>query len=121
MLTKDILEKPKYLRMTLGELDHLPYAIRPPSPNRTRKIGTAAQPSTSHRSISRCTQRIAAELWGWMGYLVDNLSLEVYPPKRSQSWVIANLVPHLQELGLHQKPPNQRPSREFVGTRSPRE
>jgi hypothetical protein len=56
-----------------------------------------------------------------MGYLVDNLSLEVYPPKRSQSWVIANLVPHLQELGLHQKPPNQRPSREFVGTRSPRE
>jgi hypothetical protein len=39
---------------------------------------------------------------------MDNLSLKGIPLKRSQSWEIANLVAQPQELGLNQKPPNQR-------------
>jgi hypothetical protein len=50
---------------------------------------------------------------------MDDLSLNGIPPKRSQSGGIANLVAQPQELGLHQKPPNQSPFHGFGG-RSPR-
>jgi hypothetical protein len=98
MLPEDLGQNENFLRTSPGWLDRPFYAVRPPSPDRTGKRGTVGQPSTLHHPISRFTQRIAAKLWGWLGHLMDDLSLKGIAPKRSQSWGIANLVTKPQEL-----------------------
>jgi hypothetical protein len=89
-------------KLSLGE----PGADRPPSPGITGKTKTAGQPLPLHHLTSQFTQRCSDKLWGWLGHLMDNLPLKGNPLKRSQSWIIRNLVAQPQELGLHRKPPN---------------
>jgi hypothetical protein len=108
MLPEDLVKYPNFFRTNPGRLDGLPHAVRPPSLDRLGKTRTAGQPSTSHQLISRFTQRIAAKLCEWAGYLVDNLSIKVYPPKHSQSWGIAKSRASTSRTQAPKKPPNRR-------------
>jgi hypothetical protein len=119
MLPEDLGQNQNFLRTSPGRLDRPSYAVRPPSPDRTGKRGTAGQPSTLHHPISRFTQRIAAKLWGCLGHLMDDLSLKGIAPKRSQSWGIANLVTKPQELEFQRKPPNRVRFKGDLGAKSP--
>jgi hypothetical protein len=58
MLPEDLDQNQNFLRTSPGRLDPHPYAVRPPSPDKTGKRGTTSQPSTLHHLISRFTQRI---------------------------------------------------------------
>jgi hypothetical protein len=91
MLPGDLGQNQNFLRMSPGQLDR-PHAVRPPSPDRMGKTGNVDQLSTLHDSISRFTQRIVGKLWACLGHLMDDISLKVIEPKRSQSWGIANLM-----------------------------
>jgi hypothetical protein len=85
-------------------------AVRPPYPENL----AVGQPSTSHRSISRFTPRIAAKLWEQLGYL-GNLSLKEIEPKRPKSKGIADLGPLGQELEQLEKPPDRDRFKGVVG------
>jgi hypothetical protein len=65
------------------------------------------QPSTSHRPISRFTPRIAAKIWGYLSYLLGNLSLKGIKAKHPQSKGIEDLVPLGHELKQLKKTQNQ--------------
>jgi hypothetical protein len=77
-------------------------AVRPPLPEKL----VVGQSSTSHHRISRFTPRIAAKIWGYLGYLLGNLSLKGFKPKCSQSKGITDLGPLGHELEQLEKPPN---------------
>jgi hypothetical protein len=119
MLLEDVGQNQNFLRTSPRRLDP-PYAVRPPSPDRTGETETAGQPSTLHHPISLFTQRIATKHWGCLVHLMDDLSLKVIAPKHSLSWGIANLVTQPQELELKRKPLNRRAFHRFGGARSPK-
>jgi hypothetical protein len=51
MLPEDLGQNQNFIWTSPGRLDCPSYAVRPPSPDRTGKRGTAGQPSTLHHLI----------------------------------------------------------------------